>query len=365
MINRTMLTFLPFLMISLCCRAQSDDPEFLSVKTYELKVKTLPPASLQFPFKSIKIIDSRFDTSKIGFLFSHRFFKDFYRPYRLIKLKNGLQTNIEKFLNDYYQHNFINNNHSLLIVIKKLWMTNVSSNALEQTNEFGPDFLNEYVYAKFEYYAEVDNRYIPLKRIDTLFQNSSNVRSVDYDYKEESSLPFLCFSLENMIENMNYKDYFDFLTNKRSYTLSEIMDRNLTEKNIPVLKEQLRTGVYLTFEEFKKNQPAITVFTKNKIAKERTYELFDGNKNKLLHYFACFDGSQLEMPFPLALLVPGKTSQVNPVARRVGNTFEFYEIIGNRNAGTKYLPNSHILILSDKNLSMVPRQIDMESGAIY
>ena len=50
--------------------AQNDNPDNLRAKIFELKVKTVPPGSLQLPFETIKIIDSRFDTSKLGFRYS-------------------------------------------------------------------------------------------------------------------------------------------------------------------------------------------------------------------------------------------------------------------------------------------------------
>ena len=53
--------------------AQNDNPDNLRAKIFELKVKTIPPDSLKLPFETIKIIDSRFDTSKLGYRISHGF----------------------------------------------------------------------------------------------------------------------------------------------------------------------------------------------------------------------------------------------------------------------------------------------------
>ena len=46
---------------------RDDNPNNLKGKIFELSVKTIPSESLKLPFESIKIIDGRFDTSKIRF----------------------------------------------------------------------------------------------------------------------------------------------------------------------------------------------------------------------------------------------------------------------------------------------------------
>ena len=61
------------LFISFAFAQRDDNPNNLRVKIFELSVKTIPPGSLQLSFQSIKIIDSRFDTSKLGFRLSRRF----------------------------------------------------------------------------------------------------------------------------------------------------------------------------------------------------------------------------------------------------------------------------------------------------
>ena len=278
-------------------------------------------------------------------------------------MKNGVQQSVECFYNEYYKSNFNSNENKLIIVLKKLWIAAVSSSAIEQTKDFRHTY-QQFVYAKFEYYANVNNKYIPLKRIDTLFQVYTTQEITQYNPKDEYTLPFFCFSLENMFEKMNYDDYFNHLTNKRSLTLEELTEKLTKEKQLPILHEQIKQGIFLTFEEFKNNTPSIVSFTKNQIATNKVFELLDSNKNVILHYYACFEGEKLLMPLPYTLLLKGKTKQANPVAYRVGNSFEFTQLIGNLDPGIKY-SKSFGIYSHGKNPEYLPRQIDMESGLLY
>ena len=344
--------------------AQKDNPEALPTKNYKLRIKTVAPASLRLPFQSIKIIDSRFDTSKIGFLYIRNFFANGYRPFRKVTLNSGVKLGIENFYNEYYKANFTNNDRSLLIVIKKLWISDVNTSVREQTPLVDYKNGRQYVYAKFEYYAGVENKYTPLKRIDTTFLLEKTTIGEAYDPKGESNLPFFCFSLESMIEKINYGNYFNNLANKKTFSLEEIRARNENEKNIPILNESIKKGIFLTFEEFKMNSPSVTDFRKNKLAKKKIYELLDNKNNVILHYFAYFDGQNLLMPIPLASLFSFNAAQENPVIYRAGNSFEFFELIGNRNAGMNDVLASGEFG-PDKGIQFVPRQIDMETGLLY
>ena len=71
------------------------------------------------------------------------------------------------------------------------------------------------IYAKFEYYLGSVNAYVPLKRIDTIFQLTPDKKVEDYDPKDENKLPFFCFALEKMIENVNYEYYIKDLEKKK------------------------------------------------------------------------------------------------------------------------------------------------------
>src|SRR6266516_1600761 len=87
--------------------AQLDDnPNNLRAKIFELSVKTIPSNSFKLPFQSIKIIDSRSDTSKLGFRITRKFKVTVNKVFEKIMLKQGIEQGIENFYNEYYKNNF-------------------------------------------------------------------------------------------------------------------------------------------------------------------------------------------------------------------------------------------------------------------
>lgn len=68
-----LLLFLLFIITDLVVIAQKDDkikgsPDKLAYVDFSLRAQRIAPSDIKLPFSSIKIIDSRFDTSKIGFV---------------------------------------------------------------------------------------------------------------------------------------------------------------------------------------------------------------------------------------------------------------------------------------------------------
>ena len=172
--------------------AQRDDnPNNLRGKIFELSVKTIPSESLKLPFESIKIIDSRFDSSKLGFRITRKF-PSTNEVFEKIMLKHGIEKGIESFYNEYYKNNFIPNGKILLISIKKLWINSMPDRQGAYERKDLDRTSKQDIYAKFEYYLGSANAYVPLKRTDTIFQLTPNTKVEDYDRNDEKKLPFFC-----------------------------------------------------------------------------------------------------------------------------------------------------------------------------
>ena len=346
---------------------QDDNPNNLRAKIFELSVKTIPSESLKLPFQSIKIIDSRFDTSKLGFRLTRRFLST-NNTFEKIMLIPGIEKGIENFYNEYYKNNFTPDGKVLLISIKKLWINNMPDKQGENQRKDIDRFSQQDIYVKFEYYFSSENAYVPLKRTDTVFQRTPNKKVEDYDPKDENKLPFLCFALEKMIENVNYEFYIKDLEKKKKMSVEDIEKYNAESKNMPILNETIKKGVFLTFDEFKNNQPSVISFSKRKILKKKIYEIVDEKDNVILHYFAYYDGEKLAIAKHLSGLFTTNISQDNYGIYKVGNSFQFFEnhfqntgrqtntIVDNQNIPI-YIPGSEIV--------RVPRQIDMETGEVY
>jgi hypothetical protein len=342
--------------------AQKDNPDNLRAKIFELTVKTVPPDSLKLPFETIKIIDSRFDTSKLGFRISRGFL-----IFEKILLKPDIETGIEKFFNEYYQHNFTPNGNVLLISIKKLWINNMPNRQGEQERNVLSNLSHQDIYAKFEYYFGSVNAYVPLKRIDTIFQITPDKKVEDYDPKDENKLPFLCFALEKMAENFNYGQYIKDFEKKKKMSVEDIEKYNATIKNIPILNEPTKKGVFLTFNEFKNNLPSVISFSKRKIPKKKIYEIIDEKDNVIFDYFAYYDGEKLAIAKNLSSLFDTRRlnnpfrrniSQDNYGMYKINGSFQFFENYFQYKAPTNSNIPTYILV-------RVPRQIDLETGEIY
>src|ERR1700712_4773114 len=122
-----MKVFLLSLLLSVATYAAAqldDNPDNLKARVFELRVKTIASKELKLPFQFIKIIDARFDTSKLGFRFKNRHLS-VNTIFQKIILSPGIEKGIETFYNEYYRYNFIPNGKILLIAIKKLWINNV------------------------------------------------------------------------------------------------------------------------------------------------------------------------------------------------------------------------------------------------
>ena len=351
--------------------AQSRNPDSLRAKRYELKVKTMAGEGVKLPFESIKIMDSRFDTSKLGFglgkLASLMGSASFFR----ILLKPGIEKGIESFYNQYYQPAFTPNGKTLLISIKKLWIDNMpvrSPHSASQQNMERASLRD--IYAKFEFYIGSQNGYVPLVRVDTVFQLTPLTKVDDYDRKDEDQLPFLCFALEEMVENVNFGWYMHASPTRKEMTLAGIESYNAKMKSFPILTQPVKQGVFLTFDEFKNNLPSVTSFTKRKLRKTNITELVDKNDNVILHYYACYDGTTLRIGKPLSSL----SKMVSPkydILYRVGNSFQLYDdqIVNNAVQGSvtdihrssPSIPYQY----SYQSMNIIPRQLDLETGEFY
>ncbi len=344
----------------------SDNPDNLKVKLYELNVKTVPPAAFKLPFQSIKIIDSRPDTSKLGFRIHDRFLASY--SFQKIILKPGIASGIENFYNDYYRNNFTPNGKVLLISMKRLWINTKPGRPVKSTRQDMERLSLLDIYTKFEYYFGAENNYLPLIRKDTIFQLPALKNVEEFNPDDENKLPFLCFALEKMIENVNYDLYIQDFETKKKMSLEDIGAYNSKSNNIPILNEPVRKGIFMTFDEFKNNRPSVESFSKRKMSKKKIDEIIDEKGNVVLHYFAYYDGKKLAMNKSLASLFAVSRSQYNFGIYRVGNSFQFFEnqienTMNNNNITTTGV--NMPVRTPERNVFRVPRQIDVETGEIY
>ena len=171
--KKIILIFLimPFFTIAQRWRAKDFTTILLDSIQYNISPKTLAPSQIDLPFKSIEILDARFDTSKLGFEIHREYSQLRLIDFKRIKLEGGVNQSLQNFYNDYYKIAFKNSTNKLFIVLKTLWINNLPSKQFQEKIRYDLDkesFQN--IYVKLEYYLNNGTEYIPLKRVDTVYQ---------------------------------------------------------------------------------------------------------------------------------------------------------------------------------------------------
>ena len=359
------------LLVPVSTFAQRDilNPDQLGTKQVKLEAQKIAPAEIKLPFKSIKIIDSRFDTSKIGYVPTTDILAGKRKAFKKMVLHGGNANAIEQYYNEYYAGSFAANDFELLIVMKRFWFAGEEKSndkRIELSNSFG---TNNNVYCKWEYYLGKNGQYLPVKRVDTVIRNTEEVSKYIDDEFSEKNLSFFKFALKSLIEILDYSNAIKQFDSQPKKTLADITEFNRKMNLITVLQDSgFKKGVYLSFEEFKKNQPSITDFQEKKmhygkmnINTEIYLETMNGET--ISNYWGFSNGKE----FRYGMLG-------NEKIFRVHNTFCFFIKVvgyyitqgGNKIYGPPVEDYSPANSLSKDNYQIwVPFQIDMETGQIY
>jgi hypothetical protein len=346
------LAFCPLWSFAQNYKTDDLNPENLGTQEIVLEAQRIAPSELKFPFSKIRIIDSRFDTSKIGFSRNLGFLTTKKTFFRKLVLKGGASKAIEGYYNDYYNRSFTQNGFELLIVMKRFWascMNNARSKRVELTSKITMD---KYLYCKWEYYLGRNGEYIPVKRIDTVMEENEDVRLKLREGFGERRSSLLKFQLKAMIEVFSFEQAVLKFDQMKKMSIEEINTYNAKRNQLPILQSNsFAKGVYMSYDEFKNNSPSIVDFKESKMR----YGLFnkenylENNKGEIISDFWGYsDGEK----FRYGALGSEK------IYRRE-NAFEFFSkaknILYSDDEGE---PKSYKEV-------WIPFQIDMETGLIY
>lgn len=348
----------------------------LNSATYELTPNTLAPSSIHFPFGNIKILDVRFDTSKLGFESAIRYHNVKLSDFKMITLKGGVQQGIESFYNNYYSLCFKDPAYNLFIVLKTLWIDNfpgkININGLEKNVAYKESFQD--VHLKFEYYFQKDNSFYPVKRIDTVFKLTEGLLNLNQLSLKKNDLSFFTYAIKSALEICDFDFLKSKIPNTKQLSLANIDSFNLARFRLPVLTTNtLKKGIYLDYKELLNNSPSVTNFELKSIKKVQFY--FNNQKEeRVKKWFAVMDDSGLHS---------GATA--NDKIIRVGNTFEGFTLhymqLPKTAAGTllnvaavglnlaNYESKVYYPVDFGKGITLypvlVPRQFNLDTGEIY
>jgi hypothetical protein len=340
---------------------------------YEWSPDALAPSSINLPFKAIKIIDSRFDTTKLGFVYQKEYNPQAHTDFKKMKFAGGIQQAIENYYNEYYQKCFSDPDCNLLIVLKKLWIDNFPGNNVSG-NTVDKELIYSFqeVHVKFECYFDVGNYYYPVQRIDTVYRLTDHKKITIGKRPSGKDLYFFNTVMHTVIEAIDFIQIKNSISQKRKLDLTSIDSFNRVRLQIPLLNTPLKHGVFNSFEELKNNNPALVDFEEAHVKSESS--LFNKQTGtRLTNWFAVNDDNGLHV-----------SSFENEIVIRSGNAFEIfrdtYMYVPKTIAGNmlKFFPfeafepfpgQSALSINPGDGTKLItfhaPCQLDLETGKFY
>jgi hypothetical protein len=215
------------------------------------------------PFSKLLILDSRYDTTSIGFY-----------SYSYLVLKDlSYQAGLQKILEKYYQPLCLPDRDRLLIQLEKL---RIEENMISQDS-----FIYAAGYVEARLYRGRNNVYTFLGTVDTSMQEPwyARIKQTAHRNGKNKNYEFWDYYLLRLYEAVLRKAsaLADTVLNETNppETLEEITEQGLAKREKPILKaDSLRPGFYRDFPEFINNNPTFN-FVNNVALK---------NVLKVMHY---------------------------------------------------------------------------------
>jgi hypothetical protein len=219
------LTLLLLLGCAAVAKSQSRATELIKIQLSPINYKS------KLPFNSITIIDSRYDTSKLGYIQKGSSFK------RLV-VTPSVSSGLSDVLNDGLRANFdVSANGLLIVVVKNLWLR-------ETVNKTDLKPKSECI-SKLELYLKKDSSYFPLLRIDSVYTQN--------DLLKNCYSTLLATSIEKTLlrlESLN----LEMVASSKKLRWEDIENFNRQRFNKPILSSPPQKGIYLTFKDFLQNK---------------------------------------------------------------------------------------------------------------
>ena len=342
-------TFLLIVFFLSVCDLKSQS---LPRSDFQLELKDEPgPQKIDLTFSTIKVLDKRFDSSKLGYLF-------FRSSYKNITLKSSLSAAMEEV----FRKNFLSSNNSdrtLCIVIRTLWMHDLKSGEVD-VEDFNNEMKNISKYIlKADVYSFQNNTYQALTRIDTSFESKSSLKEIGYELLNNSFT-----YMAHRISSLNLEELF---SRKTKINESDVMNYYEQRFKKPRIQhDTLSRGIYLTFADFLNNHPRPYKFSLQQDEQSDYLYIEENGQEKLFTDFWGFsDGENLylRLGFNFFKLI------------RDNNTYSLWGCLQavhttpsrNKNRVVRYMAFGNLANIRSAKLSNVlrPMQLDMETGIAY
>lgn len=206
------------------------------------------------PFSAIHIIDSRYDTTSIGF---------YLNGYLSLK-DSGRDVSLQHIVDKYYHRLYTPGKHTLIIQLEKLSITD-GINAPQ---------IRYYTTGYFacEEFTGCNNFYAHYTSVDTLIREeyalSDNLHKHGRHYNNEFWDYYLLRLCDAMIKATAIADDSATTEKEKYFTEDEIKNQGLQKRNKPILNaDTLNSGFYRNFSEFVNNAPGFTYISDTALLK--------------------------------------------------------------------------------------------------
>ncbi|MBL0146187.1 MAG: hypothetical protein IPP48_10820 [Chitinophagaceae bacterium] len=133
-------------------------------------------SALASKISSVRVIDARYDTNALGYYSAAGFTNYNYKSTwpKIYCIDSSLATNIgiAKWVSNYLQLRYAtSSNGSLLVVLKKFWISPDAAPILYDNNKLGQPLegSDAGIISKLEFYLQKENAFYPLFRLDSIF----------------------------------------------------------------------------------------------------------------------------------------------------------------------------------------------------
>lgn len=196
-------------------------------------------------FDTIRVIDYRHDTSRLGIVGTEPKFQED------IRFHLPVAAQVSAYLNAGYT--YPKGGYHLLVIIKNLWVSNRSDHRSEWSNKSAWD-----VSFRFEAYAQVHGGYVPITYLDTVVIGTGETAA----YATRRVVPGL---ISLFMDKLASHDLDVDVIAKRTVTYEQIDSFCRVRFNYAMdTATVLAKGVYTSVDEFRSNRPSVTQYELSK-----------------------------------------------------------------------------------------------------
>jgi len=278
-VNELKKNIVLLLLINLCLltmqaqTAKSYKKEDFDVRHFRVKKISIAAPESLLEIKNMHgmaVLDLRADTSMVGFmqkkivdpipgLFNSAEIQTEQRVNKkptFISLRGGLQRETLQFIQHSINFRDDTSLPGILMVIKKLWLSdelNLNYHIYADSRFAGPASLDVWtsgIDVTIEFYLHDGNSYYPMYRYDSVISKALTISEYGSQYIA------LAFQLA-MGKLAQMDSRVPVIMNKTKFSLAEIKLHIQNDYNVPALRDTaFRQGVYMSFNEFKNNNPS-------------------------------------------------------------------------------------------------------------